>query len=218
MRKLLLILTIILLPNCKSQATEQRELQALQEIHNSVDKIDRKMGDPHDANDLRGCPVLISLTTWGGVRADFPKSRGYVWRDDSWESSRGNAIDTLHYKIEDIANDNKKFHIVYVGPWKFVPKFNEKIRFIAFQQRGIREMDSIFYSESKTKIQLNEQPFNLKKGNREFELPTRDTLCEVKWIAKYGYNAVAEVKYPGFFNKIFKLNPVPTGKIIEAGE
>ena len=43
-------------------------------------------------------------------------------------------------------------------------------------------------------------------------------LCVVKWTARFGYNAIAEVEYPGFFNKIFRLNPAPTGKIIDVEE
>ena len=49
-------------------------------------------------------------------------------------------------------------------------------------------------------------------------LTDRFGLCVVKWTARFGYNAVAEVEYPGFFNKIFRSNPVPTGKIIDVEE
>jgi len=62
---------------------------------------------------------------------------------------------------------------------------------------------------------IPEKKFNLSPTAKI--VPDRFRLCVVKWTARFGYNAVAEVKYPGLFNKIFGV-PVPTGKIIEAKE
>ena len=78
------------------------------------------------------------------------------------------------------------------------------------------EIQYQYESQTKENKNILEKEFSLSPTAKY--APDRFGLCVVKWTARFGYNAVAEVEYPGFFNKIFRSNPVPTGKIIDVEE
>ncbi len=188
-------------------------------------------GGDEDLNDLSGCPYLIELGTWLEYESQwgnfFDKSN--VWRDGSVNSYKRFV---LKEKNDDLSNkilQNKSFYPVYIGPWHPITLTRTKGSF--FSRKTIEEKKQIrffaYYPKEGGNIQYQYESMTEDNKNipeKKFSLsptakiaPDRFGLCVVKWTARFGYNAVAEVKYPGLLNKIYGV-PVPTGKIIEAKE
>ncbi len=93
--KLIFFLILILISNCglsipKTKSYE-KEIRTIQETQNSVNKIDRNIGDPYNVNDLRGCPVLIEIGKWQKSKKGI-WSRKQVWMSELINSS-GESID-----------------------------------------------------------------------------------------------------------------------------
>lgn len=188
-------------------------------------KTRKAKGNENDVNDLSGCPVLVEMGRW--------ETDG---RDQSWIESggiyhgTGVALDLpLQYGNNNLAIiiKDKSFYPVYIGHWhpitltrtegSFFSKQEIKeekiIRFFAYQKTEGGRIYSQYESQTEENKNIPEKPFSLSPTGKI--VPDRSDLCTVKWTAKYGYNAVAEVKSKNPFSKNYL---VPTGKIIETKE
>jgi hypothetical protein len=182
-------------------------------------------GSENDLSDLAGCQVDFELGRWviDKVLSNINRD-GEVW-SRSVATISPNQIIT---KGESYIDYNKKnshsshvikqlnFYTIYIGPWHFSPSIQKFIRFFAYYRKEGGDIKYQYESQTPENKLIPEKKFSLSKIAKI--APDRFGLCVVKWTAKYGYNSIAEVKYNGFFNKIFRLNPTPTGKIIEAKE
>ena len=163
--------------------------------------------------DLTGCMLLVDIRRW--------KLGEYKWgkddwtRHQSWQYPNSTMVSEEHTGINDETYTYPKdTHIVYIGPWKDInleygpfwnkTKINRKIRFTATQKKSDLRTGYVYARyEFMTPLNKNipeKQNISLAK---ELPAPEFKSLCEVKWIAKFGYNAILDRK---------------TGKIIEAKE
>jgi hypothetical protein len=186
-------------------------------------------GGDEDLNDLSGCPYLIELGTW----LEYESQWGNGW--DRWNVWRSGTVNNhkvfgIREKREDLSNkilQNKSIHPVYIGPWRNITLthtegsfFNRKtieekkqIRFFAYYPKEGGNIQYQYESMNEENKSIPEKKFSLSPTAKI--APDRFSLCVVKWTARFGYNAVAEVKSKNPFSKNYL---VPTGKIIEAKE
>lgn len=188
-------------------------------------KTRKIQGNEDDIKDLTGCPWLFKIEKWEH------NGRYESWFDGRIYHRTGVGLDlsTKYFKNIKIAINDKLIHVIYIGPWHQVTLTHIKGSF--FSRKTIEEKKQIrffaYYSKEGGNIQYQYESMTSENKNipeKKFSLsptakiaPDRFRLCVVKWTARFGYNAVAEVKYPGLLNKIFGV-PVPTGKVIEEKE
>ena len=178
-------------------------------------KTRKIQGNERDVNDLSGCNYLFELNQWGVEKRWNSWYRENVWKNGKINDYRTFGLDfkdDLSYRIL----QNKSIHPIYIGPWHHSPSINKTIRFFAYYPKQGGEIQYQYESQTEENKNIPEKSFNLSPTAKY--APDNFGLCVVKWTARFGYNAVAEVEYKGFFNKIFRLAPTPTGKIIEAKE
>lgn len=184
-------------------------------------------GGESDLNDLSGCQFLYEQN-W------VYNERWKSWHpDQSWFDGKiitGTGV-TVDYQ-GDLSNKilkDKSFYPIYIGPWhqltlnhtegSFFSKKQiteqKQIRFFAYT--GINGGNIQYQYESMTEENKNipEKKFSLPPSAKI--APDRFSLCAVKWTARFGYNAIAEVKSKNQFSRNYL---VPTGRIIdyETGE
>lgn len=183
------------------------------------DQKTRKIqGNENNINDLSGCNYLLELGRW--QREDDKKwgiswFRRNVWRDGSVNNYKIFGFNIKSELSSKITNESTNYSI-YIGPWYHSPRINKTIRFFAYYPKDGGEINYQYESQTEENKNIPEKQFSLSPTAKY--APDNFGLCVVKWTAKFGYGAVAEVEYKGFFNKIFRLSPTPTGKIIEAKE
>lgn len=185
------------------------------------DPSTRKMqGGENDVNDLRGCQIEYELGQW---RKSSAKHEAFK---NTWERSSASIDGTmisegnfyLGYKYDIGSHEvlkDKSLHPAYIGPWQKTTLtrtegsfFNRKkiteerqIRFFAYQKK---EGGRIFYqyeSMNEGNKNIPTRPFSLSPTGKI--APSKFNLCAVKWVAKFGYNAIYDKK---------------TKKIIQVGE
>ena len=119
----------------------------------------------------------------------------------------------------------ESIQFVYIGPWQKITltkyadglfnfsstKEEKTIRFFAYSDIDGGDIKYQYESQTEENKKIPEKPFSLSGSIA----PDKFSLCVVKWTAKFGYNAIAEVKSKNKFSKNYL---VPTGKIIEAKE
>jgi hypothetical protein len=215
-------------------------------FHVYKDEVKELLQDPktrkiqrneNDVSDLNGCPVLFEMGKWrlNKIGTEEFGNLRYVWGRDrslvngTMISDGGISIDSSAYKNSSHVTKQKNLHPIYIGPWHPITLthtegsfFNRKeiteqkqIRFFAYTGIGGGDIQYQYESMTEENKNIPEKKFSLSPTAKI--APDRFSLCVVKWTARFGYNAVAEVKYPGLLNKIYGV-PVPTGKIIEAKE
>jgi len=239
-KKLINIKTILLIAITTSSCAlsipgtkiHDQEMQAIYDMTSSMNHNNNQGQDPHDVNDLRGCIIPFEISTWYKRDYNDTWGRGEKWlRGASSIISTGSTVDYKTSKnIHDLVTAeripaskhsyDKQYYYSYIGPWKFSKKIGKKIRFVAYQSTSKRSgdgykrtnLDYTFVSYDNFASRIKERPFVLRE---DYVLPTLDSLCRVKWMAKFGYNTIAETHYPGFFNKILKTKIKLTGKLIE---
>lgn len=167
-------------------------------------------------NERSDCPILFDVKKW---ERDFTlDGREYWGRHQSWLGKDGgvdesgdsfdfNPKSEKSYNI--INNPKSAAAITYIGPWMKVslssgPFWNKKIREDEIRMIATQNGDYIEnHYESKDDLNKNipEQRFILLEP-ASYLLP----ICEIKWVSKFGYNAVAD----------YKLNPFRffTGKVL----
>lgn len=194
-------------------------------------------GGEGDVGDLRGCPVLFKMGRWylNKIGAEKFGNLQYVWGrgrsliSGTMISEGGISIDANTQKKSSHITTQPNLHPIYLGPWHPVTlthssgsffnrkKIEEKkqIRFFAYYPKEGGNIQYQYESQTEENKSIPEKKFSLSPTAKY--APDQFGLCVVKWTARFGYNAVAEVKYPGLLNKIYGI-PVPTGRIIEAEE
>lgn len=175
-------------------------------------------GNEGDVNDLSGCQYLMELGQWrkdNDKRWGISWDRGNVWMDGRIEHHKTFGLD-IKSDLSPKILSNKSLHPIYIGPWHFYPTIQKSIRFFAYT--GIGGGDIQYHYESQTEENKNipEKKFSLpskaKDGSPAIP-PDRFDLCVVKWTARFGYNAIAEVKSKNPFSKNYL---VPTGRVIDS--
>ncbi len=187
-------------------AIYQREMNHMNEYLHKDQTERNKFHQKQAAADLTGCPILIRIGRWEYSADNWSKDE---WtRQQSWMYPDGMVSETPDSGMfqNDYPQNAKS---IYIGPWKYVEleygsfwnrkKIKNDIRYIAFQ--GIK--NNQFYSGFEFKNDQNK--LISEKAIKLLDSPVPDfaRLCEVKWIAKYGYNAIFDAK---------------SGKIIEMKE
>lgn len=186
-------------------------------------------GNESDVNDLSGCQFKFEEGGWKKSRYGVGAGIRYIWDrdissfDGKMISSGGISIDFNPNQTSKFFTEQKSKHIVYIGPWKLVNLTNttdffpflqtdtetKLIRFFAYQNKEGGPITYQYESQTYENKNIPEKPFSLSGKIA----PDNFSLCIVKWTAKYGYNAVAEVKSKNHFSKDYL---VPTGRIIDS--
>jgi hypothetical protein len=224
-----IFLTLILTTSCKADT-----------FHMYKDEISELLQDPKtrtfkggdgDVNDLNDCQFMLEVGDWELSRSKW----GNFWgRHESWQKGTmyhgsGVSLDhsTKYFKNIKMALNDKLTHIIYIGPWHPITLthtegsfFNSKkiteqkqIRFFAYSGIGGGNIQYQYESMTEENKNIPEKEFSLSPTAKY--APDKFGLCVVKWTAKFGYNAIAEVKSRNPFSKNYL---VPTGKVIEAKE
>ena len=162
-------------------------------------------------DDLSGCLILVDMGRWKYVESKVRSRKGkMIWeRPQSWMFPDGMVSEKdagINDKDYVFPQDSKA---IYVGPWKPIElkygyfwnrqEVKNDIRYIAFQGIEKNQIYSGFEFKNEENELIPEQSLEFLAGS----YPSFDRICEVKWIAKYGYNAILDTK---------------TGKIIQAKE
>lgn len=218
--KLLLTVTIfiilLLTSSCKADTFEMYKYSVREMVQNPKQRQFKE--SDKDLDNMRGCQYLQELGWWqmrNDKRWGISWKRWNVWKDGAIESHRTFGLDSSGIVSIKILSNNSIYPI-FIGPWHFSPSIQKFIRFFAYYPKEGGDIKYQYESQTPENKLIPEKKFSLSKIAKI--APDRFGLCVVKWTAKYGYNSIAEVKYNGFFNKIFRLNPIPTGKIIEVKE
>ncbi len=224
MKKILIFTVLIqlLLSSCALDTIDMYK----DEMHELIqDPANRNWkGYEKDVNNLKECQVLIKITPWKTRKFGMEKFknveylfiRDYVWFDGNIMTETDWRLDFLKDSFSNKILNNKNFYPIYIGPWYYFHNIDKTIRFFAYYPKDGGNIQYQYESMTVDNKNIPEKKFSLSPNTKI--APDKFGLCVVKWTAKYGYNAVAEIKYPGFFNKIFRVTPVPTGKIIEVKE
>ena len=175
----------------------------------------RKMqGGENDVNDVRVCGILIKIGAWKKAKWEDAWSSHQSWLNGTMYDGVGIGLDFKNNLSNNILS-NKSNHPVYIGPWhpitlthKECSFFSKKeiidkkiIRFFAYQETEGGPISYQYESMTEENKNIPEKPFSLSPSGKI--APDKFSLCTVKWIAKFGYNAILDRK---------------TGKIIEAKE
>ena len=192
-------------------------------------KTRKAKGNENDVNDLSGCSVLVEMGRWKirKIGNRYIWDRDYIWIDNNLIHEPNISMDRIESDLSSEVSRNLKNYPIYIGPWhpitltrtegSFFSKQEIKeekiIRFFAYQKTEGGRIYSQYESQTEENKNIPEKPFSLSPTGKI--VPDRSDLCTVKWTAKYGYNAVAEVKSKNPFSKNYL---VPTGKIIETKE
>ncbi len=231
-RILLTALTILsLTTSCKSADTFDLYKDEMSELLRDP-KTRAFKGGENDVNDLRGCEFLFEIGNWEN---DFPNdnersktwSRHESWRKGTMYNGTGVGLDlsTQYFKNLSMITKDKNLYPIYIGPWKQVTLthtegsfFNSKkiveqkqIRFFAYTGIGGGKIQYQYESKTEENKNIPEKKFSLPANAKI--APDKFGLCVTKWTAKYGYNAIAEVKSKNQFSKNYL---VPTGRIIDS--
>lgn len=218
----------------------------------TIDEKSRKFkGNEGDVNDLKGCGVLFDEQWIYNIRWNDWSPRK-EWFDGRIIHSTGVAFNPS--KNINMVLKSPLLHQIYIGPWrpitltKPIPasftlahlfaskeqteadliksglKQQKLIRFFAYYPKEGGNITYQYESQTPENKSISEKPFSLSPSAKI--APDRFGLCVVKWTAKFGYNAVADLHknpwWPFFSSKYLvgsgKIIDSETGKIIEAKE
>ena len=210
-KKIFLMLPFILIifstTSKASNPWEERRIKEANHINDYYfsDQTARNIFQKNQAIDnLKGCPILIDMGRW---EFDTWMEKNDWARHQSWMFSDG----MVHEGYVSVFNNDypKNAKPIYIGPWKIIElkygyfwnrkEVKNEIRYIAFQGIEKDQIYSGFEFKNERNESIPEKPLEFLAGS----YPSFDRICEVKWIAKYGYNAIYDQK---------------TKKIIEAKE
>lgn len=208
-----------------------KEMAVIREL--TQDPKSRKWkGNENDVNDLMGCGFQFEGGGWKKSKYGVGAGARYIWDrdissfDGKMISSGGDSIDFNPAKFgSSVILANPIYHSVYIGPWKlvtlthksgFFPFYQTEsetklIRFFAYTGIGSGSIQYQFESQTFDNKNIPEKEFSLPPNTKI--PPDRFSLCVVKWTAKYGYNAIAEVKSKNSWSKDYLI---PTGRIIDS--
>lgn len=226
-RILLTALTILsLTTSCKSADTFNLYKDEMSELLRDP-KTRTLKGGENDVNDLKGCKFLFKIGDWEKSQWDNSWGRHESWRKGTMYHGTGVGLDnsTKYFKNLLMVTKDKNLYPVYISPWKTITLtrtegsfFNSKeiteqkqIRFFAYTEIGGGEIQYQYESMTEENKSIPEKKFSLPPNAKV--APDKFSLCVVKWTAKFGYNAIAEVKSKNQFSRNYM---VPTGRIIDS--
>ena len=211
----------------------EKEMAVIREL--TQDPKSRKWkGNEGDVNDLSECQFQFDVEGWKKSKYGVGTGARYVWDrnvssfDGRMISSGGDQIDFNPVKFGSSGIlTNQIYYPIYIGPWHpttlthksgFFPftateTETKLIRFFAYTGIGGGSIQYQYESQTPENKLIPEKKFSLPPNAKI--APDRFSLCVVKWTAKYGYNAIAEVKSKNSWSKDFL---VPTGRIVEVEE
>ncbi len=201
----------------------------------TIDEKSRKIqGNENDVNNLIGCPISFELKKWKLSEYGSGVSKRYVW-DRSASSYNGKITNSGGDTIDFNPKQNSSFfinqkdkHLVYLGlTFTYIEGsfFNRKviteqkqIRFFAYQAKEGGRIEYQYESMNEENKKIPEKKFSLSPTSKY--APDKFSLCVVKWTAKYGYNAVADLHPNPWFPFFTREYLTGSGKIInsETGE
>lgn len=225
---LIIFLTQFLTINCKADTFDFYK-DSIGEL--LQDPRTRKFkGNEGDVDDLSGCPILFEVGKWEG------DGRNWSWLDKTIINSTGVSMDLLKYRgyknLNTLLQDKSQYPI-YIGPWlpitlthttNFFPftkttTEQKQIRFFAYTGIGGGSIQYQYESQTSENKSIPEKKFSLplktKDGSKAIA-PDRFSLCTVKWIAKFGYNAIADCKKNPWFPFFSKEYLKCSGNIIDS--
>ena len=197
-------------PNSENYKKEMNHIQK----YLQKDTIEDATNKDSDVNDLSECPILIATGKWEYLEKYRVWTREQSWRYDDGMVNETNTGAREENTISPAIENPTKWQTIYLGPWKDVEltngpfwnrvKIKKKIRFSANQKKNDENLDVYSGYEFMNEKNKNIPEYPFKFSGRISTNPFSSlNLCEVKWVAKYGYNAIFDRK---------------TGKIIEAKE
>ncbi len=230
MTKFLKVILLILVSTLIITACGQRQFDRYKDTIYELtrDEKSRKLkGNENDLNDLSNCGILFNLGKW-----ELRKSRNYG-RDQSWID--GTMITETGFSLDFNPKQNSAFfinqkdkYLVYLGPWHSITLtrtegsfFNSKkiteqkqIRFFAYQKKDGGRIEYQYESMTEENKNIPEKKFSLSPTSKY--APDKFSLCVVKWTAKYGYNAVADLHPNPWFPFFTREYLTGSGKIIDS--
>jgi hypothetical protein len=231
MKKIYLLALLIqaLLTSCKFDTFDMYQ-ETFDELFRNPKSIKITNSDK-EVNNLDRCPILIDMGGWERYGKELYKD---TWnRDRSWYNGKiiasgGVSLDFGQEDNSSYVQSQSNLIPIYIGPWHpitlthttgFFPftkthKQEKQIRFFAYTGIGGGEIKYQYESMTEQNKNIPQKEFSLPYGSAQYP-PNPFDLCVVKWTAKFGYNAIAEVKSKNPFSKNYLI---PTGKIIEARE
>ena len=170
------------------------------------------------------CPILFESTGWvHNERWNDWERRMHWFGPGTFITGTGIGIysDQSHSSHAIQSNPSTPYILTYIGPWKKVtltetthfwqePKTTEvEIRLIASQNKRILNVD--FETKDELNSKIPEQDFVLLEPASEL-IP----ICYIKWVSKYGYNAIADLHPNPWFPFFTREYLTGSGKIIDS--
>lgn len=221
LRKILSLIVMLMVATSCYADMMPNEQKAINELLQDTKTRKFRESDFKD-NDFSGCGFLIELGEWERLNND-PNiwDKNYSWINSRLDWMNHTGIYLNHHtstpKIQSQTKLNKK-RFVYIGPWQYDKVIGKEIRFFAYQDVDGANLGYQFETKTTKNSSIKERPFSLSGKYA----PNGFKLCVVKWIANYGYNAIAENHRqlrPGFWNWLFRNHElVITGNIVQAEE
>lgn len=223
--KKLFLLLILSTTSCgfKKNSFENYQ-ESINETLNPISSKLKQVQNIYDVKDMMGCGHMIELSNWYLYKL---KDKSERWgRDRNWReasgviSYSGFALDSSARESSPYLSQNPDYHIVYIGPWQYAKRIGKEIRFVAWQHKDYKNPPRLNYhgtlryqfeSKNSENQKVKERAFNLLLDGK----PEKGSICNTKWIANHGYNAISKVKSNNPFSK---NHLVPTGEIIEVKE
>lgn len=230
MKKVSKTIASILLLSLTLISCGQRQFDRYKETFHELtrDLKSRKLqGNKSDIDDLNGCGALFKLGEW-----ELRKSKN-CGRDQSWV--KGTMITETGFSLDFNPKQNSTFfinqkdiHPVYLGPWQpitlthsegsFLNKKEiteqKQIRFFAYYPKEGGRIEYQYESQTEENKNIPEKKFSLSPTAKY--APDKFGLCVVKWTAKYGYNAVADLHPNPWFPLFTREYLTGSGKIIDS--
>jgi hypothetical protein len=239
MQKVLRIISLILVPSLTFTACGQSHMDRYKDTIQEFtrDEKSRKlMGGEGDVDDMNGCPILFEMSEWqlrkignekaGNVRYIWGRDRSLI--EGTMVSEGGISIDSSVKHNTKFITEQTNLNSIYIGPWHPITLthnegsfFNSKkiteqkqIRFFAYQKKEGGRIEYQYESMTPENKLIAEKPFSLSPSAKY--APDKFSLCVVKWTAKYGYNAVADLHKNPWFPFFSRQYLVGSGKIIDS--
>ncbi len=220
MKKLFLII-LFFTTSCKADTFDMYREEIKELIINPKKRTFK--GGESDVDNLNECPWLFEQK-WIYSDKWNDWSPRQEWYNGTIITSAGVSVDPKQ-NLSNIIIKNLDKYPIYLGPWRSITlthtegsfpfyktiKETKSIRFFAYQSKEGGPINYQYESLTEENKNIPEKKFSLSPNSKY--PPDKFSLCVVKWTAKYGYNAIAEVKSKNPFSKNYLI---PTGRIMNA--
>jgi hypothetical protein len=189
-----------------------------------ADVFDEMRGGFTDKSD---CPILYELGSW---EYEVITGGGEYWRRSqnwfgpgSWTTGNGVGLysDEKNKSYSIIKDPKNPAVLIYIGPWQKVTltypthfweekkQIEVEIRMLATQHKN--SIRSHFETKDEINAKIPEQKLVLLEPSNELI-----ELCRIRWVSKFGYNAVADYYVNIFRAYLGKSILAGSGKIIDS--